>query len=294
VTEATWDAAQARLNNGTIAETRNIARPYLLRGVVFCAVCGYRMHASPEHGRLTYRFSSRDRAGGPCGGKRAPGEAIEQWVWGEIETILRNPQTIIAEVERRRASGPDAALQRSRDTAARMLMKLEKQRERLVRRYAEADDDSFPWELVEREIARVEAERRQAQATLTDIDERIAAQAQTIVQLDTLRGYCDRVGAHLDGADFAAKRTAVEALVERVEANGREWTLIGSIPVQLDAGVLSQTSGVVPTRSIQNARFRDGKENAGYKTRRYQCGRSCRPLRRVLARRPVASARGLS
>jgi hypothetical protein len=30
-----------------------------------------------------------------------------------------------------------------------------------------------------------------------------------------------------------------------------------------------------------NARFRDGRENAGYKARRYRCERSCRPLRRV-------------
>jgi hypothetical protein len=71
-----------------------------------------------------------------------------------IEAILRDPATIVAEVERRRASGPDAPLTQTRDTAARLLAKLDKQRERLVRRYAEADDESFPWELVEREIAR--------------------------------------------------------------------------------------------------------------------------------------------
>jgi site-specific DNA recombinase len=239
---ATWDAALARLRATTSAATRNATRPYLLRGVIFCAVCGCRMHASPEHGKTTYRCSSRDRTGAPCGGKRAPGEAIEQWAWGEIETILRDPATIMAEVERRRASGPEATLAHSRDTAARLLAKLDKQRERLVRRYAEADDDSFPWDLVEREIARVEAERRQAQSTLADIDSRVAAQAQAIVQLDSLRDYCDRVGAHLDGADFSVKRNAVEALVERIEANGRDWTLIGSIPVSLDVGVSSHSS----------------------------------------------------
>jgi chromosome segregation ATPase len=199
------------------------------------------MYANPEHGRLTYRCSSRDKASGPCGGKRVPGEVIEQWAWGEIEAILRDPATIVSEVERRRAEGPDATLTRNRETAARHLEKLEKRRERLVRRYAEAEDDSFPWELVEREINRVEAERRTAQAVVAEIDARIAKQEDAIVELDALRTYCDRVGANLDAADFITKRNAVEALIERIDANGREWTLLGSIPTTDGAGVISRS-----------------------------------------------------
>lgn len=112
------------------------------------------------------------------------------WAWSQIESILRDPSTIIAEVERRRQNGPDATLQNSRETAARMLHKMEKQRERLVRRYAEAEDDGFPWELVEREITRVEAERRAAQAALAEIDARLDQQENAIVELcatDVLR-----------------------------------------------------------------------------------------------------------
>ncbi len=237
-----WDAAQARLAATTAAQTRNTARPYLLRGMLYCSVCGCRMHSSPEHGRLTYRCSSRDRLGAPCGGSRVPGADVEAWAWEHIEAILRDPSTIIAEVERRRLNGPDVTLLATRETASRMLAKLERQRERLVRRYAEAENDTFPWELVEREISRVESERRTAQAALAEIDARIAEQERSIVQLDEVRTYFDRVGVNLGGADFATKRNAVEALVERIEANGREWTLIGSIPTGAIGGVLSHSS----------------------------------------------------
>ena len=162
VTVDTWNAVQARLEASTASTTRNAARPYLLRGLIYCSVCGCRMSPTPEHGRTVYRCTSRDRLGAPCGGKRVNGVDVEAWAWTEIEAILRDPSTIIAEVERRRTAGPDATLTATRETAARMLAKLERQRERLVRRYADADDDAFPWELVEREIARVEAERRTA------------------------------------------------------------------------------------------------------------------------------------
>jgi len=242
VSVETWDAAQARLATGTISSTRNADRPYLLRGLLYCSLCGNRMYSTPEHGRPMYRCSSRGKTGGSCGGKRVNGEAIETWAWSEVETILRDPSTIIAEVERRRKTGPDVTLQSSRETAARMLAKLEKQRERLVRRYADADDDSFPWELVEREIARVESERRTAQAAISEIDARLEEQETAIVWLDSLRTYCDRVGANLDNADFSMRRNAIEALVERIDANGREWTLTGSIPTSPNVGVMSHSS----------------------------------------------------
>lgn len=237
-----WEAAQERLRAGTVTTTRNADRPYLLRGLIYCSMCGNRMYTSPEHGRPMYRCSSRGKAVGACGGKRVNGDAVESWAWNQIETILRDPSTIIAEVERRRQRGPDVALQGSRDATARLLAKLEKQRERLIRRYADADDDSFPWELVEREVARVESERRTAHALLADIDARLNEQETAIVRLDSLRTYCDRVSANLEGADFDTKRNAVEALVERIDANGRDWTLLGSIPTGEGAGVMSHSS----------------------------------------------------
>ena len=242
VAPETWEAAQARLKATTAATTRNEARPYLLRGLIYCSVCGCRMSPQSEHGRSIYRCSSRDRLGAACGGKRVNGGNVEAWAWEQIEAILRDPSTIIAEVERRRTAGPDATLSATRETAARMLAKLERQRERLVRRYAEAENDDFPWELVEREIARVESERRSAQQTLTDIDERLAEAERSIVQLAELRTYFARVGVNLDGADFVTKRNAVEALIERMDANGCNWTLVGSIPTGSKTGVVTHSS----------------------------------------------------
>jgi DNA repair exonuclease SbcCD ATPase subunit len=123
-----------------------------------------------------------------------------------------------------------------------MLAKLEKQRERLVRLYADADDDKFPVDVLEREIARVESERKSALAMIADIDTRITEQDALIVQLDDVRTWCERAGANIDDADFTTKRIAVEALVDRIEANGRDWTLHGSIPIGTNAGGVSITS----------------------------------------------------
>jgi len=245
VTPETWRAAQERLKTGTAATTRNTTRPYVLRGLIFCSVCGKRMYATPEHGvTYVYRCSSRQTASGACGGKRVPGAMVEDWAWQEVSAILRDPEIIAIEVRRQREAGPEAALQTlqaDRDATDRLLLKIETQRDRLVRRYADAGDDSFPWELLEREIARLESERRAVVATVAERDKRLQQHEAATVQLDSLHGYCLAVGVNLDRADFTTKRNAIEALVERIDANGREWKLTGSIPMGQNAGVSSTT-----------------------------------------------------
>src|SRR5215211_6034495 len=109
-----------------------------------------------------------------------------------------------------------------------------------MRRFTEGDDDSFPWELVQREVARLEDEKRALRETIDEIDRQIARQTATAGQLAALDDYCARVRANLETFDFERKRLALEAFNVRVTANGRAYDLDGSVPT--DAGVLSQTS----------------------------------------------------
>ena len=239
-----WQAVQGRLDTAVAAAavTRNAARPYLLRGLIVCAVCGKAMRSSPEKGRRVYRCSSRETHAGACGGKRVPAEAIEAWLWSEVETILGDESIIAGEVERQRLAGPDASLAADRDAAARLLAKLDRQQERNVRRLAEAGED-FPTDLLEREVARLEQERKAARGALAEVEARLAAQDAAIVRLDDLRAYCATVRANLSSLDFASRRDAVEALVERVAADGSDpsgWQMVGSIPA--GAGITSTSS----------------------------------------------------
>lgn len=232
-----WDAAQQRCanNSAVAAATRNRARPYLLRGLIFCNVCGKRMRTSPEHNGRVYRCSSRETAGGACGGHRVPADDVEAWAWAEIAAILKDPGIIFAEAKRQRERGPDPALLADLETAKRSLARLTKQQERLVRRLREADDDTFPWELIEREIASIEREKRDVQATVTAIEGRLARQQEASAQLDALADYCATVASNVDEMTFDEQRLALEALAIRIDANGgkkvRDWHGYGELPL---------------------------------------------------------------
>ena len=90
--------------------TRNGTRPYLLRGLIKCGLCGLtfsgmRVKRQKDH---YYRCNGRLQARGPYGlsGKKCPsktlnGDYVERLVWADIESFLRNPGEILERLQER-------------------------------------------------------------------------------------------------------------------------------------------------------------------------------------------------
>jgi site-specific DNA recombinase len=237
---AVWEAAASRLTVNRGEDTRNQTRPYLLRGRIVCAVCHQTMYTEAGRGIRTYRCSSRDKVSGACGGKSVRADDVEAWVWTQVSAVLRDPSVVAAELQRRQDEGPDPAVLADRDRLQRRLSTFEKQQQRLIHHFRE--EESVPWELIRRELAQIEQDKRQVAAMLVGIEQRLAEQQLVVTQLETLETYCARVSRQCERFDFDGKRLALEALDIQVTASGREWQLQGRIPVP-DAGVLTQTSG---------------------------------------------------
>ena len=137
VTPALWQEAHDVLTAHRGETTRNQTRPYLLRGHIFCAVCGRRMeptreHASTTHERRIYRCSSRDTArigstGAACGCKRVRADEVEAWAWSKISFALKHPEVIAADRARRQAEGPDPILTDDLDKARRAVARCERE-----------------------------------------------------------------------------------------------------------------------------------------------------------------------
>jgi site-specific DNA recombinase len=161
-------------------------------------------------------------------------------VWTQVSAILQDPLIVAAELQRRQQEGPDPALLSDRDTLQRRLGTFEKQQQRLIHHFRE--EESAPWELIRRELAQIEQEKRQVEAMLVAIEQRLAEQQMTVTQLEALETYCARVSRQCERFDFEGRRLALAALDIQVTANGREWQLRGSIPVD-GVGVVTQMSG---------------------------------------------------
>lgn len=243
VTPETWDLAQTvrRANRGATA--RNQRLPRLLRSYIFCGVCGRAMAPDKENGQTPiYRCTSRHTHEGNCGGKRILASAVETWVWQQVVEILKHPDRVAAELQRRQANGVDTGLRADLDRLQATLAKATKKQQRLVRQLSESDDeDTTMWTLVQTEVKRLEDEKRGYQERIAQLTTRLEDQQTTVSQLAQLHAFCDRVAKNLDAFDFEQRRLALTALGVTVTGNKRDWTLRGSIPIDGEALELSSS-----------------------------------------------------
>jgi Recombinase zinc beta ribbon domain len=242
-----WQRARDNMQQQSGDHTRNERRPVLLRGTLTCAICGHRLR--PSWRRRNWRTKGPERTYiyrcpsyafvGRCGAKSIARGPVEDWVWSKVCDALRHSAVIAAELQRRQAEGPDPTLKKDLETARKNARKAEHGQERLLQKYTNATDDSFPWEMVEREVARLEGEKKRWQATVQELQGRLSDQSKAADQLAQVQEYCKRVAANLDTFTFEEKRFALETLHVHVVANGRDWHLTGAIPFDLDDSTTS-------------------------------------------------------
>ncbi len=174
-----------------------------------------------------------------------PADAIDAWAWDKITERLRDPQLIAEEVRNRQHEESDPHLEGDLAAARRNLQEYERQQQRLLQRYAAAGDDTrFPWDLVEREVQRLDAEKGRWQHTINEIEERMADLERARAHMESLATYCERVVRRLDTFDFPARCLALVALNVIVSATGKdpkEWHLDGEIPLQVGEHVEDPT-----------------------------------------------------
>jgi site-specific DNA recombinase len=257
-----WQAAVSAVRQQSGDHTRNEKLPYLLRGHIFCAVCGRKLHPSGTRsakGTLLreYRCSSYHSPQGACGAHRVPAsgssaaENVEDWVWAHIREVYDHPEVIAAELERERAQGPDPQLTRDLQTARRNAARCAHKQQDLLAHY-DPDHAAFPWALVEREVARLEAERTGWETQTADLEGRLRDASVATRQLERFYATCQHVAANLPTLTFDERVTALEALQIRVSANGHDWALSGRIPFD-GFGPLAASTGVDEVRALQTS-----------------------------------------
>ncbi|HCG30759.1 MAG TPA: hypothetical protein DEU95_13845 [Chloroflexi bacterium] len=220
IDRATWEAAQRKIETNRGEHARNRERPALLRGLIFCAVCGRRMWVDWYHKRLYYRCPAKTLTGERCGGVIVQAKPVEEAAWAHVVACIRDPQLIERELM---AATPqlDQQVIAEIETINRRLSQVVRGQERLLARYSESE--SVPWELIEREVARAEDEKARLRADLVQLEARRAGHNIARRQIGSLTAWCERVTANLDAMTFDERRRTLEVLALRVFASGFEY-----------------------------------------------------------------------
>ena len=243
IDEASFEAVQARLARNQKFASRNNHAPEqtLLRcGFVRCGHCGRRMAAWCRRGEWYYTCSTASNPTPDCPRHSIKAGPLDSAVWRRIETILTDPATIAAELERLACDDPTEA---DLATVDKALANATRKQENLVRRLGDIDDDGVA-ATVQAELASLGAQRRRLEQERTTVLQRRAGWQAARERLSDLQTWCRSVASRLGRFDYEQKRLALEALSVQAEVfrSGTEPRFVITARVPLDCPVVSQTT----------------------------------------------------
>jgi transcriptional regulator with XRE-family HTH domain len=228
VPEHLWQSAQQVLHSNRIMCKRDRTKPYLLRGLIKCGLCGLTfsgLRARPPQRDHYYRCNGRQFARGLYGlsGKKCPakslnGDYVERLVWADIEAFLRNPGDILERL-RERLTLQHGERRREQDKLKALKKRLEEkttERERMLGlfRRGRIDDATLDGhlDLIDAEAAGLQAEIETAERALSPEDQ--------AAQLKSAESLLAALRKKLTGPiPPDLKRRIIEVLVEKVVAN---------------------------------------------------------------------------
>ena len=258
-----WDAAVSALDSRKgVFQTRNEARPALLRGLIVCAGCGQPMAPDWQYGsRLVYRCSSRNKPEGSCGRGSVQGEAVEAAAWQQVAGFLADPASVLHELKQQQERGPDPKVTAALKRLGTEREKAKLKQARLVDLYAEG---GLTMDAVKDSLAQVGRDTERLDSEIAELERRLQAQAATTMKVRSLIVWCQAKARTLGQTPFAEKRRLMEELgvvVQALKPTKRNGWPISSlemrIPVRVGEAMKARDKiGAVnsaPWTPIQNA-----------------------------------------
>ncbi|MFZ5828920.1 MAG: recombinase family protein, partial [Planctomycetota bacterium] len=235
VSEELFAAVQERLeeNRKRNRQSRRGAK-YLLQGLIVCRQCDYAFYGKPvsrkpakgkRRNYAYYRCVGTDayRFGGEraCQNKQVRTDLLDEAVWQDVCLLLKNPQRIEQEYERRlkrttRGTQADEHL-RSR------IQKLKRGIARLVDAYEEGLLEKSEFEP---RIRRSRERLIQLEADAQKQADEEAQRAELQLAINHLQGFANRVKEGLHDADWLTRREIIRTLVKRVEVDEGEVRVV--------------------------------------------------------------------
>jgi site-specific DNA recombinase len=243
VSEELFDAAAEQLaeNKKRNRQGRRGAK-YLLQGLLRCACCGYSYYGKPSRGgrangktrRYTYyRCIGMDayRFGGNriCDNKQVRTSVLEEAVWEDVSDLLRAPERLQKEYQRRLNDDNNESSLAIKQNAA-TISKVKRAIARLIDAY---EDDLLTKEEFEPRVRQSKNRLAQLQEEQTKLMARANEQEALRSVVTHIDEFAKQLTDGIEKLDWNDKREVIRALVKRVEIGKEDVRVvykIGQLP----------------------------------------------------------------
>jgi site-specific DNA recombinase len=236
VSEDLFEAAAQRLaENQRRNRERKTGAKYLLQGLLECARCGH-AYTGRQSGKIRpgyqkdvyfyYRCCARDRHSvddeSRCDNESIRIMPLDDAVWQDACELLRDPERMKREYERRLA-GEESAEPRTFRDAQTAIQEVKSGIGRLIDAYENGllGKEEFEPRIRSRK-ERLDRLKKEA-ASLASLQEQQTELRMAIGQLETFK---EQISAGSDSVDFMTKREIIRALVKRIEIDKEDVRII--------------------------------------------------------------------
>jgi site-specific DNA recombinase len=238
VSAETFALAQERLAQNRQLSLRNTKEPSLLQGLLVCQQCGYSLYRNSSQKGPKRHFYYRCVGGGhrkyrqgpACTCRMIPLNYLDDLVWRQILELLRSPELIRTEMERRRLESLNSnPTQQRKEQLERELTRAEQQMDKMLDAYQE--DLLSLSELRERvpalrkKIAALETEKQNLNVRAVE-DQRWRDVNQS------LESFVARLNQTAQNLTNVEKQKIVRLLIKQIDVGSDTVTIHHSIPAQ--------------------------------------------------------------
>ena len=235
IDQALFERVRARMDeNRKRQRERQNGGDYLLSGLMLCGVCGS-AYCSRRMGGGKYFYyrcigTDKYRRHGSeiCDNSSVKGDEVESLVWSEVCKLLRDPDRLRSELNRRREE-PNATSEQLK-VLEKTVSDLRGRLDRLIDGY---ESGLLQRSEFEQRIGPLRARHDREQSTL----ESLRGQASTGLEVETasaaLTSLASSIASRLDDADWSLKRDLLKLLIERIEIHRDEIRLVYKVPQTL-------------------------------------------------------------
>ena len=201
----------------------------LLSGLLICGCCGSAYCGWRPGGYFYYRCVGSDkyRRDGQaiCQNKSVKGGELDALIWSDVCELLRDPNRLRRELERRRDSVQDVQATTKIEKSVRDL------RSRINRLIDAYTDGSLAPEEFKPRVGQLRERLRREEATY-ESQTRNSTDASDLVDIQaTLEKFSKDVVDHLETADEKKKRDLIKLLVKRIEITADAVRVVYKVPI---------------------------------------------------------------
>lgn len=235
IDEDIFRRAKEQLKKNTWWSSRNNTKhQYLLRRLVRCGECGYKM-AGIFHGKYTYYKCRKGRdlvethRETKCRNRAVRQELLDEIVWQKIIELLENPELIIDQYKRQKDITLISGTQKQIQKLEQQIQSYDKQIQRLI--------DAYQMEIItlkdlENRKSNVEQKRSRLQEQIRNLK---AAEKNKIDHekiFENIEAFCDAVRRGIGNANFEDRRKIIELLVEEVIVTNGKVEIAHIVPFE--------------------------------------------------------------